>query len=78
VALLDTIIIEGRDMKGNIEDKYAGYCKKHNKGPLDVWYDCDECSREEDRTNWVWLPILEILTLISPEDRDYWLRWWFS
>lgn len=65
-------------MTGNIEDKYAGYCKKHNKGPLDAWYDCDECSREEDRANWVWLPILEILTLISPEDRDYWLRWWFS
>jgi hypothetical protein len=22
------------------------FCKKHNSGPLDVWYDCDACVQE--------------------------------
>ena len=24
----------------------AIYCPQHNYGPMDVWYDCDQCSEE--------------------------------
>lgn len=25
-----------------------GYCKKHNRLNIDVWYDCEECGKESD------------------------------
>lgn len=58
--------------------RMAGYCRKHRKGPLDVWYDCQECMLNDDKGNWQRLPIPVILQLISQEDAESWLRWWHS
>lgn len=60
-------------------NRLAGYCAKHNKGPLDVWYDCQGCVNEgKDLKAWKPMPIPMILELISDEDRVRWLRWYNS
>ncbi len=31
------------------QEEQTLFCTKHQQGPLDVWYDCDECCQEETR-----------------------------
>jgi hypothetical protein len=64
--------------KHSILNRIAGYCALHNKGPLDVWYDCDGClsrSKESALKFWRPMPIAMILQLVSEEERNHWLRW---
>lgn len=43
VTVLDTRLL------ASVDRKWPGkhmYCSKHNYGPMDSWYNCDECCKE--------------------------------
>ena len=48
------------------EEEKAWFCKKHEAGPLDVWYDCDACVQEVQGgpkpcgRRYLWLPLSSI------------------
>ena len=45
VFWFDTIMAAHETAQGEREGE-ALFCRKHQEGPLDVWYDCDKCVQE--------------------------------